>query len=597
MAQKLHTETEDTIDDVVESIELENDTDSAVREIDEEPAEGLIPLAVDPDDEKRIEKKRSAHPLRRRLLIALVMAAVLTGVFAAVPFLRYGFMGLFVRKEVTLRVVDDVNRKAVSGVTVSLGRDVATTDKDGVARFADVRVGDYYVQIEKKYYAAWSGSILVPIFADVSQGSIAIKATGRTVTVNVKQRLTGKPVSDAKVAIGDTSAMSDARGVAILVVATDSKVAEGTVKADNYTDASFAMKTGLSEDQSIDVGVVPVGRVAYLSKATGSINVMSANLDGTDPTVVLAGTGKEYDRDTVMAATSDWQYVALLANREGKTQLYLVNATDGGITKIDDEEGIYSFVGWSDDHFIYMVNRNRSTWQPGQVAIKSYDMVARKLRVIDESQATGTGWYDYQAQTVSAPQLMAGRAIYTKSWFGSSGTMLGKKNELISAQGNGVKASLKSLDATAQSFGVLQRYRPNAAYVGVHNAATGAYEGAYEVKNGALATASLTEDALTNLAAPAYVISPTGKKTAWSESRDGKDVVLVGDESGLRAVQLSPVGYKVYGWFTDAYLLLSKNNSELYVYPADGGIAEPVKITNYHKPVLDQRGGWYGLGV
>ena len=592
MAQKVDADTEEVIDEAVDTIELEENLDEA--NIDETQPEGLEPLEPTLDDEHA--KKKSPHPIRKRLLIALAVLVVLAGVFAAIPFLRYGFVGLFVRKTVTLQVTDDVNHKPVSGVSLTFGRDTATTDKSGNATFTNVPVGDHYLSAEKKYYKTWSGSKLVPIFNGVKDNSIALKATGRTITVTVKQRITGKPVADAQVVIGDTSAVSDTNGVATVVVAADSKVASGTIKADHFTDATFALKEGAVDDQTVDAAIVPAGRVFYLSKQTGVINLMSANLDSSDAKVIVAGTGKEFDRDTVIAASSDWSRVVLRANREGKTRLYLVNTADGSVTKIDDEDATYGIVGWLDNYFIYIANRTRTMWQSGQTALKSYDVAAKKLRTIDETSATGTGWYDYTGQSIGMAQLVNDRVLYIKNWYGA-GSLAGKMSELMDAQGNGVKAALKSVDASAQGFGTLRQYGPNGAYVDMYDANGAAPSVIYDYKNGTFSKSSLTPDAFNNLVTPTYMTSPSGKLTAWSESRDGKDTVLTGNEDGAQGKQLGPVGYKVYGWFTDEYVLLTKNGSELYVYPANGGVSEPVKITDYHKPAADQLGGWYGMGA
>jgi hypothetical protein len=50
-----------------------------------------------------------------------------------------------------------------------------------------------------------------------------------------------------------------------------------------------------------------------------------------------------------------------------------------------------------------------------------------------------------------------------------------------------------------------------------------------------------------------------------------------------------------YGWFTDGYILVSKDSSELYIQTAEKG-AKPLKITDYHKPDTEFEGYGYGYG-
>jgi hypothetical protein len=92
-----------------------------------------------------------------------------------------------------------------------------------------------------------------------------------------------------------------------------------------------------------------------------------------------------------------------------------------------------------------------------------------------------------------------------------------------------------------------------------------------------------------------YLLSPSGDNTFWVEPRDGKNTLFVGDENGDNGKQIASLSdYSNYGWFTDDYLLASKNSSELYIMSKSG--AGAVKITDYHKPAVSfpGYGGGYG---
>ncbi|HEX5447612.1 MAG TPA: hypothetical protein VFW90_00160, partial [Candidatus Saccharimonadales bacterium] len=91
-------------------------------------------------------------------------------------------------------------------------------------------------------------------------------------------------------------------------------------------------------------------------------------------------------------------------------------------------------------------------------------------------------------------------------------------------------------------------------------------------------------------------LSPSGGQTFWSEQRDGKNTLFLGDgnaQNGKTIANLSD--YSPYGWYTNNYLLVSKNSSELYVM-AKSGSSSPVKISDYHKPqqTFYGYGGGYG---
>jgi hypothetical protein len=93
------------------------------------------------------------------------------------------------------------------------------------------------------------------------------------------------------------------------------------------------------------------------------------------------------------------------------------------------------------------------------------------------------------------------------------------------------------------------------------------------------------------------LISPDGHQTFWSDSRDGKNALFVGDEAAKNAKQVALLkDYRAYGWYTDKYLLVSKDSSELYVLPVAGlsGDAQPSKVSDYYRPDISYNG--YGRG-
>ncbi len=580
----LDKDTEHAIDDAVdEVVEEEVKQPEPGNELADEPVEDTT--RTDPDT------KSPPRDRKKKLIIAAVVSALLLAVVFGVPFLRYGLLGVFVHKPVDIKVLDDTNGKPVSGVTISLGSVNATTDKTGVAHFTDISVGDHYAKATKKYYTDWSGSFVVPIFGTLKNNTVKLKATGRTITVAVMHSITGKPVSDATVTIGDSSAISDNQGAATVILPVASMPTSGTVKADNYNGASFTIDAKASDDQTVSAKLVPVGRVSYLSNASGIINVMSANLDGSDAKVLVQGTGKEYSYDTMIMATKDWKYLMLSANREGKTRLYLINTADGSLTKIDNDDATYIMTGWIDDTFVYSVSRPRQAWQPGITAIKTYSADNKKLTTVKESDASGTSYYHYLAEYITSPALIYGRLIYGQYWSASNAQLIGKKSQIVSAQPNGVTSILKEFDAAQYTVGMPQAYAPNSAYVPLYSTAAGANV-YYDVTNGKVTQTSLDDGAFSNAFKNSYQVSPQADKTAWSELRGGRDAVFTGDASGKSAKQLSPIGYKVYGWYGESYLLLAKNGSELYIYPADGSTKEPVKVTDYYRPNTQ----WMGMG-
>ena len=578
--------------------ETEVSIDKAVEEIDEsQPEESLGATSMNVEEKPEVEElptqKRVKSVRKKKILIAAVVAAAVVAIISAVPFLRYGLVGTVYAKPVSLKIVDSVTNKPVSGATVTIGRVSATSDKTGVARFEKVSVGDHYMTIDKKYYEQARTSVLVPIFSDVKDATRSLKATGRTISVSVKQTLTKQALPGVEVKLGDATAATDISGVAQVVVSVDAGTLNGTVTLDSYNAATFTVDTKKNDDQSVEISMVPVGSLYYLSKATGTINLMKSNLDGSGASIAVQGTGKEFDRETMILATNDWRYIVLQANRDGKTKLYLVDTKDNSLTRIDDDDASYAPVGWIDRTFVYQVSRNRAAWQSGQSAIKLYAADSRKLTTLEESQASGSSYYDYTAQYTTMPIINNGVIEYGRYWSASyTGSLSDKKSQILSADIRGVKHVLKEFPGTS-SVGYLVASSLDNAFVSVYDSTAGKST-VYQVTGGKVSQATIDDTTLGNTSYPTRHRSATGAKTAWHEARDGKYYVFVGDSAGGNGKQLTLVDYRVYGWFGDNYLLLTKNGSELYIYPVGVDGAEVHKVTDYHKPAVDYMGMGYG---
>jgi hypothetical protein len=105
----------------------------------------------------------------------------------------------------------------------------------------------------------------------------------------------------------------------------------------------------------------------------------------------------------------------------------------------------------------------------------------------------------------------------------------------------------------------------------------------------------LSQDQFWSTPYPTYLLSPSSNQTFWTDQRDGKNTLFVGDNDAKNQKTIASLsGYNIYGWFTDNYLLVSKSSSELYVMPVAGGT--PLKITDYYKPAINYQGYGGGYG-
>lgn len=559
--------------------------------------------------------KKQSSPLARvkqwyvnhkRYSIPLTVLVVV-GILLAVPVTRYAILGTVMKNNVVVTIKDSRTQKPVSEATVTIGHQQAVTGADGVATVDDVRVGFHTVTVDKPHYTAYNEQIEVAIAGEKNR-EIQLTATGLQASVKVIDAIAGAPVAGATVDVGQGNrSTTDAAGVALLILPTNIEEASVTVTRDGYT----AIKATAKVDSQVEVTMAPSGTIHFLSKRSGTIDVVRTNLDGSDRKTILKGTGNERDNETSLLAARDWKYLLLRAKRDTKDALYIIDASTGNHTMIDEaanNDTYIDLIGWSGHRFLYTITRDRSNWEAGKVALKSYDASAQKLTTIDET-AKGLNEsypdaYDDVSQSMHSFYILKDdQVVYIKDWNGPEERLGDRQTIIASIQADGSsKQALKAYPASELAYIEAKLYTPQNVHYRVWNSNHERRENVQTV-DGKIILVPPAEQKF-DQAYPTFLISPDGNRSFWAESRDGKSALFTGDsaatkESTDQLVTLSE--YKAYGWLTDRYLLLQKNDSELYITTADQlkagdkGMA-PLKISDYHRPDINFAGYGYGYG-
>jgi len=545
---------------------------------------------------------------RKKPLTLPLTVLVLLGVILTVPFTRYPVLGTFLQESFKVVVLDKSSNTPVSNAVVTLKGKTVKTDAKGLATLK-VKVGNGNLAAAKKYYKSASVTALVPL-KQKDAYKVYIVATGRQVPVVVVNKISGKPVANALLTAAGTEAKTDKDGKAIIVLPAGNKTADIKVKLTGYNDLSGTVVVTEQTDKANTFAVTPAGKIYFLSKLSGKIDVVKTDLDGSNRQTVLAGTGKEDGVDTILLASRDWKYLVLKSKRDGgdNAKLFLIDTTNSDkLTTMDEGNAYFTLVGWSDHHFVYQVSRNGyNNWQPKAQALKIYDAEAGKIAVIDETDASGTGPYDYAYNQFGSIYILDNELVYYKNWAGNnySGNELdGKSVSVISVKPDGSgKHTVKDFPAPSHSlytyayYSIQARlYEPQGIYFQVPLTDGSNKNVYYEYEDAKITAKSDVTDQQFNDAYPTYLVSPSGKQTFWTDSRDGKNVLFVGDADAKSEKQIATLSdYSNYGWYSDDYLLVTKNSSELSIMPAAGGV--PIKISDYHKPAYNFSGYGGGYG-
>jgi hypothetical protein len=548
------------------------------------------------------ENKKKSIPLT--LLVLVILLSV-------IPWTRYKVAGLMLKNNLTVKVTDSTTGTPVSGADLSLGSVKAATDGSGKAVLPNAKVGTHSLLITKKYYKDSSTKVLVPILKQKGSTSVRLVATGRQVKISVKDLINRSALGNVDIKVAGANAKTDKSGTAIVVLPVGTKSEKGTLSLDGYNNADVTVKGNDQTIQENSYTLTPSGKIYFLSKLSGKIDVVKTNLDGSNRQTVLAGTGKEDDRATVLLASRDWKYLALLSRREtGSTKLYLIDTSDDSLKTVDgDANTAVTLAGWSNHNFIYSIDRQKTeNWQPNKQALKSYNASNGKITLLAQTTASGSNTYDFIGQSLGEVYAYDDQIVYGMNWaagYNSWSQLNAKQATLNSIKPDGANnKTIKSFSVAAdtQTSGVTistKAYKPGGLYILFSDGSAAHYYN-YNYENGQVKDdSSLTDDKFWSTNYPTYLESPDTKAVFWNEPRDGKNTLFVGNDDGENGKQIATLSdYQTYGWYTDNYLLVSKNSSELYIMPRSGLSKDSaaIKISDYHKPAqsFPGYGGGYG---
>lgn len=546
-----------------------------------------------------------------------ITVIVFLGLILLVPFFRMPVLGLFIKKSVTLQVNDSVSNKPVSGADVKVGGFIGQTDVDGKVVF-NASLGKRTLLITKKYYKDYQQKIVVDLGKPKGTVQAKIEATGRQVSITVSNKITNSPLKEALVSALDTNTKTDEKGKAIIVLPADKADVDAKITKEGFNDQQVKIIVTDKDDPKNSFTQIPSGKLYFLSKLTGKIDVVKTNLDGSERKVVLAGTGKEADTETVMLASRDWKYLALKSRRDGdKAKLFLIETDSDKLTTMDEGDAEFDLTGWTGSKFVFTVRRNNyQPWQTKAVALKSYDAKAKKLNIIDETSASGDQNNYAQENIGWVSGIGTSQIAYFKHWsiyhqFVSISfpELTGKTSQLIliDLDKGTNKKTIKSYNLATDITDYRNYYSPKPSYSAVLYEPSEIYFAVSDL-DGVQSYSELKNDKVTEnsseakaffdqgKAYPTYLLSPDAKATFWSDSRDGKNSLFLGDSNGENEKQVVVLSeFLPYGWFSDEYLLVSKEGSELYVLGKNGS-GEPLKVSDYHRSALSYNGYGGGYG-
>ena len=534
-------------------------------------------------------KRPKLHPIRllknRGLFFwPLVIVGVLFILLAA-PTTRYRLAGLFTKHSFTVTVLDATTSSPVSDAQVSAGSISVVTNGNGQAVLPNLKPGTKLITVSKQYYDGEQAETLVPIMKQKTTPTITLHATGSLVSISITNLITKQALGGVDIKAAGTEAHTDSTGHAVLALPLGINSQSASLTYANYADSSTNLGVTDGSVSQNNVTLTPTGKAYYVSQLKNLIDVVSANLDGSSPKVLLGGTGFE-NKQTVLKVSPDGLYLGLIIRRtaDPHSELYVINTSSGQTSEIESGNAEYKIYGWAGDSLVYLKTfDNIQPWQKGKYVLKSYNATDQGTVVI--SQTAGVGNAQNSAYPVFGMVLVAGnQIIYGSSWTSAGNQtpslLTGKQNTLTTSSIDGSSQQIvASYDATSYSI-TYNQYAPNAVYLR-RIAVSGAADQFFSYTAGqAQPVAAQISLAQFQQAYPVYLSSPSGKQSLWVQPKSGQNNLLVGDAGAQNAsTVLANTAFSAYGWATNQYLLISKTGA-LYSIGIGGGT--PIKIANYY---------------
>jgi hypothetical protein len=511
---------------------------------------------------------------------------VIVCLLLAVPYTRYRLLGIVIKKEVGVSVIDSQTQTPISNAVVSIGGVHGKTDANGLAELK-VGVGEQNLTITKQYYRTTDSHHFVGFKASAPL-IIKLIATGRLVPITVLNTISGKPLSGASIHILDTTAKTNANGQATVAIPAGTGTDSATISLNGYNTKQVNVQVTASVVPANSFNLTPYGSVYFLATQSGTINVVKSNLDGSNLQTVLAGTGHESPSTTRLLVSNDWRYLVLEANRAGtQPALYLIDTSNNQVTEFDTSNATFNLIGWYGHNFLYsLTSSSDSQSQSGAQIVKEYNADQRQLNQIDQNQAASSG-SSYAYQNFADFYIAGNELVYDTQWSSVGGYDISSDNDTIRVfeLNSQSKTDAESFPAnTTQSIQAV-RYQPAAIYFAVVSTTSGATS-YYQYANQTVQAVNISQ-ATFSQTYPTYLVSPSGSHSVWTTLSNGQDIFFTGDSNGGSQQQIAAIdNFKPYGWYSDNYILASRDNDQLYILPASSisGSQQPLKIGTYYEP-------------
>lgn len=486
-----------------------------------------------------------------RYITIFVLLAAIAGVFV-MPKTRYAVLNQAgVRSSASVVVLDNTTQLPLKNVSVTIGSAKQLTNHDGTAKFTGLKLGDYQLAIKRVAFAPYTSKVTIG-WGSNPLGSFKIKATGTQYVILVKDFINGDPIAGAEATTSDDFvAQSDKDGKITLTV-DDTNVTKltVTVSAAGYRSEPLQMNAAVKTQASVNL--ILAQKDVFVSKQSGKYDVFTADLDGRNRKLLLAGTGNE-NSTISLVVSPDGKRAALVSTRDNLRDadgfllqaLTIINIDEGTGVTVDHAEQI-QLVDWVGNRLVYrmtLAGASAANSQRNRLISYNYDSNARiQLATANQFNAIVSN-LGYVYYTVSSTDPHATLGLFRIKTDGSDRKRL-SEDEIWTALRTGYETlSLQTPDGWS----------------------------GYDIKSGQFSKTNNPSNVITYL----FANNSKGDKSVWMDVRDGNGTLLLHDNDKNTDKALVAQGGLTYPlrWVSDKaiiYRLATSAETADYVIGANG---------------------------
>jgi hypothetical protein len=491
--------------------------------------------------------------------ITILLLLGLLGSVASIPQARYVVLNTVgVRSSASVIVLDNTTQLPLKNVTVLLGSTKVRTNVDGIAKFKDLKMGDYTLAIQRLAFAPRNQQITIG-WGSNPLGTFKLWATGIQYTLSATDYLSGKSIVGAEASSDELNAVSDKNGKIVLTVEdTNTTTLDIVLSAAGYR--SQEVKLDATQSEAAKVSLVPAGRTVFVSKQSGAYEVYAMDLDGQNKKMLLAGTGNE-NSNISLVMSPDGKRAALISTRDNMRDddgyilyaLTIIDLESGASVTVDHAQQIQP-LDWVGDRLVYrMTLAGSSAADPQRSRLISYN-------------------YDTNARTqlATANQFNVAMSVKGNIYYAASSTDPQATMGLFRVKADG-SSKKKLLDdeiwtGLRTAYNILSIQTPASWF-------------AYALDSEQSEKASAPANPVSLLFADDSKV----KHSVWTETRDGKGTLLLQDiAKGTNVTLAAQDGLTTpLRWIGDkaiVYRVVTSAESADYAVSPDGG--QPRKLTD-----------------